>query len=139
MNIQLSVTVWTVICFVALMLILHNLLFKPVLRVMDERRERIDRAKGKREELNRRQSEYDTFCAQRKEDFIESEKRRIKDELESIRKSGKKDIEKAREERLVLVDEFRLKTEEEHGEILETLKGHSEMLAEIFAQSIIKE
>ena len=121
------------------MLVLHNLLFKPVLRVMDERRERISRAQQKGEEQNRRQSEYESLVEQKREAFIESENRRIKDELEAVRQNGKKDIEKAREERLLTVDEFRLKTEKEHGEIIETLKGHSEMLAEIFAQSIIKE
>mgnify|MGYP002517687712 CR=1 FL=1 len=36
MNIQISVIIWTVICFVALMLILRNLLFKPLLDVMDK-------------------------------------------------------------------------------------------------------
>ena len=50
MTIQLSVTVWTVICFCLLMLILHNLLFKPVLKVMDDRRERIEKARLKKEE-----------------------------------------------------------------------------------------
>ena len=46
MNIQLSVIVWTVICFVLLRLILKNLLFKPVLQVIDSRREKIDAAKN---------------------------------------------------------------------------------------------
>ena len=43
MTIQLSISVWTVICYVLLMIILDKLLFKPVLKVMDERKERIKR------------------------------------------------------------------------------------------------
>ena len=48
MNIQVSVVLWTIICFVLLMLILHNLLFKPVLKVLDARREKIVNAAAKK-------------------------------------------------------------------------------------------
>lgn len=47
MNIQLSVALWTIICFCLAMLILNKLLFKPLLQVMDARQEKIDRARGK--------------------------------------------------------------------------------------------
>ena len=50
MNIQLSVVLWTIICFVLLMLILHNLLFKPVLKVLDARREKIENVAAKKAE-----------------------------------------------------------------------------------------
>ena len=57
MSIQISVTLWTVICFVALMLLLDRLLFRPLLRLMDERREKIDAARRVREELSRAREE----------------------------------------------------------------------------------
>ena len=47
MSIQLSVILWTIICFVLLMLILRNLLFKPLLDCMDKRNRRITDAKEK--------------------------------------------------------------------------------------------
>lgn len=47
MNIQLSVTLWTIICFCLAMLILNKLLFKPLLQVMDARQEKIHRARSK--------------------------------------------------------------------------------------------
>ena len=49
MNIQPSIMVWTVICFLLLMVVLKNFLFTPVLKVMDDRRERINSAKEKKE------------------------------------------------------------------------------------------
>ena len=52
MTVQLSVTLWTVICFCLLMLILHNLLFKPVLKVMDDRKSRIDKANEKNQSFD---------------------------------------------------------------------------------------
>ncbi len=64
MTIQLSVVVWTVINFCLLMLILHKLLFKPILAFMDARREKIESAKNElddvynsRMEEQRRQAE----------------------------------------------------------------------------------
>ena len=44
MNIQPSVIVWTVICFLLLMVILKNLLFTPVLKMIDSRREKVEGA-----------------------------------------------------------------------------------------------
>jgi large subunit ribosomal protein L22 len=54
MTIQISITVWTVICFILLMLILHNWLFKPVLQMMDRRRERIEKAAARKENADKR-------------------------------------------------------------------------------------
>jgi len=47
-NIQPSVLIWTIICFCLFMLILNNLLFKPMLKFMDERNERIERGRMKK-------------------------------------------------------------------------------------------
>lgn len=50
MNIQVSVMVWTVICFLLLVLILQKLLFAPMLRMMDARTSRIAAAKKRHED-----------------------------------------------------------------------------------------
>ena len=50
MTIQLPVLLWTVICFVLLMLILSRLLFRPLLDFMDRREEKIRSAARKLEE-----------------------------------------------------------------------------------------
>lgn len=47
LSIQVSVIFWTVICFFLLMLILRNLLFKPMLACMDARRKKISDAELK--------------------------------------------------------------------------------------------
>ena len=47
MNIQPSVIVWTVICFLLLMIILKNLLFTPVLKMLDSRKEKVEAADKK--------------------------------------------------------------------------------------------
>lgn len=47
LSIQVSVIFWTVICFFLLMLILRNMLFKPMLACMDARRKKISDAEIK--------------------------------------------------------------------------------------------
>ena len=57
MTVQISVTVWTILCFLALMLILDKLLFRPMLSFMDARQEKIDRARAQRESQQREREE----------------------------------------------------------------------------------
>ena len=60
MTVQLPVVLWTVICFVLLMVILNRLLFRPLLAFMDRREERIRSAAEvlrKREEARREAEE----------------------------------------------------------------------------------
>lgn len=53
MQLQPSVIIWTVICFLLFMLVVDRLLFRPLLKHMDGRRERIARAGEKRAALER--------------------------------------------------------------------------------------
>ncbi len=53
MNIKLSDIIWAVICFVLFMLVFSGLLLKPLLKIMDERKARIGKARARSEELER--------------------------------------------------------------------------------------
>lgn len=53
MQLQPSVIIWTAICFLLFMLVIDRLLLRPVLKHMDERREKIDSVKRRREALER--------------------------------------------------------------------------------------
>ena len=139
MTIQLSVTVWTVICFCLLMLILHHLLFKPVLSVMDARRERIQRAAVKKADIARQEKENEALLQEKETRFYDAQQKRVLSEIEEIRSESRKTVEAAREELLHGMDSFREKTEAERGEILETLSAHTKDLAEAFARSVIGE
>lgn len=137
MTVQLSVTVWTVICFILLMLILHNLLFKPVLKVMDARRDRISRAKQKREEQQKQKEEYESAQRQKQSEFLADSKRKQKEELENVRLDSKRAIETAKEDRVRELDACREKADLEKEGILDVLGGHTDELAKLFADSII--
>lgn len=138
MTIQLSVTVWTVVCFVLLMLILHNLLFKPVLALLDKRNKRIEDAAKKKAEYDALQSKNESLIIESKKVFLENKLKETKEELEAIRLQSKADVEKAQELRLKTVDNYRIKTDAEQEEILKILEEHSVSLAQTFANSLIK-
>ena len=138
MTIQLSVTVWTVICFVLLMLILHNLLFKPVLAVMDKRNKKIEGAKAKKAEFEKIQSENDALLSKKKKAFLEARLKKSTEEIEAIRANSKLAAQKAQEERLKTVEEYRYKSDVEHKEILLVLEAHSTDLASAFAENLVK-
>jgi len=139
MTIQLSVVIWTIINFILLMLILHFLLYKPVLKVMDERKKRIASAKEKKEAIDKLESEYESMLVEEEKAFLEAQQKEIEEEIETIRLETKKAVEEAREERLQLVDDYREQTKIQQEEILEFLHSKSGELAALFADSIIKE
>lgn len=139
MTIQLSVSIWTIICFILLMLILHHLLFQPVLQVIDARKARIQSAAAKKAEQEKLASEYESMMLQKKAVLYEAQQKQIKDEIEAIRLDSKKAVEAAKEERLHEVEQYRAKAEVERTEILDTLSVHTAQLAAAFANSLIKE
>lgn len=138
MTIQLSVSIWTIICFLLLMLILHNLLFKPVLEVMDKRKARIEKAAQKKIEIEKQKSEYEAMLIEKEKAFYEEQKKQADEEIEQIRLNAKKAVKEATEGRFRLVDAYRVEAKEEQEEILNFLEIHSEELAKVFADSIIK-
>lgn len=139
MTIQLSISVWTVICFVLLMIILDKLLFKPVLKVMDERKERIKRAADTKAEYEGKQKAYDALILEKKKQAQQEQSLEIKKQIESIRAESKEAVETANQRRIRTVDDFRLKTDEEQGLILKDLSAHAAEIAEYFADSLVKE
>ncbi len=138
MSIQISVTIWTVICFILLMLILNNLLFKPVLEIMDKRREKIAAAKEKKTERERLIAENDRLVAEKKAEYEANEKKLIKERVEKVQSDRKKAVEAAKEVRLHKLDETRKNTEAEEKEILSKLSSHAEELAVMLADRIVK-
>ena len=138
MNIQLSVTLWTIICFILLMLILHHLLFKPVLKVIDDRRARVQNAALKKAEHARLAEENAAALQEKEAANLAAQQKQIKEQIETIRQDSKKTVEAAKDERLRAVDSYRLKAEAERAEILTTLGAHAAELAAAFADSVIE-
>lgn len=137
MNIQISVTIWTVICFVLLMLILHNWLFKPVLKMLDSRREKIANAKAKAAEIERLTAEHIAKYESDELAFAESEKLRAKEQAYIIQSEGKKRIDKAQKDCLADIKNYKESITDEYDAIVSSVAPKMETAAAIFAKNII--
>ena len=128
MSIQISVTLWTVICFVTLMLLLDRLLFRPLLRLMDERREKIDAARRTREELSRAREEA---LRAREEETAAARKRAAADAARALEEARQETVRAAARRQ----EEIRRRLEDERaaldGEtlrLLESMESRTEPL-----------
>lgn len=137
MTIQLSITVWTIICFFLLTVILKNLLFKPVLSVMDKRQARIDAANAKKAEHERLVAEHEKNLEEKRAELEAQQKKQIKEKVESIRQDSKKAVEDARRARMREVEDYRAKNDTDRTEILYDLSTHTTELARLFADRLV--
>lgn len=139
MSIQISVIIWTVICFLLLMLILHNWLFKPVLEVMEKRRDRIEKAKQKQLEAQRLTSEHEKILKEQKLAFEKDQKAKADMEVEKIHADSKKSVEAAKTMRLSTYETYREECAKEYSRIIATAEKSTEQIAEIFADRLISQ
>ena len=112
MTIEPSLIVWTVLCFLALVLILKKLLFQPMLTFMDTRNAKIEAARKAKEDAR---TEY------------EAEARHLADERAAqeaqLRQSGAEALEQAQEE-------LRRETTQKRAEAAQRLAENRAVLAE---------
>lgn len=137
MNIQLPVVLWTVICFLLLMLILKNLLFKPVFRVMDQRKEKIAQANEKKAEIKRLTEEHEKRLEILQADAEIQRQNLIKSELELIRAKNKAETEKMKAARHKNVEEYKLTSEKEKAAIIDSFNKSSDDIVRAFADKLV--
>ncbi len=137
MNIQPSIMVWTVICFLLLTVILKNLLFKPVLKVMDSRREKTQAAKEKKENIEKLIQENLEQVEKEKALAAEKKIKEEKQKLEQIQLQGKKEIETAQRQCLDDIQKYREDIIHERDKIVYSVAPKMETAAALFAKNII--
>ncbi len=137
MNIQPSIMVWTVICFLLLTVILKNLLFTPVLKVIDSRHAKTQAAKEKKETIEKLILENKTQTEKAKVLAEEKKRKQAKQKLEQIQLQGKKEIEAAQRQCLDDVQKYRDGIIDEHNKIVDSVAPKMETAAALFAKNII--
>ncbi len=98
MQLQPSVIIWTVICFLLFMLVIDRLLFRPLLRHMDGRRERIARAEERKNAMARELEEQRLTRRLEAEAARAEAESRAKAELESAKAQCEAELAAYREE-----------------------------------------
>ena len=107
MNIQPSIIVWTVICFLLLTVILKNLLFTPVLKMLDSRREKVENADKKLRDIRsiteKNERRLTDEKARAEAEGVANAKKRV----QQIQSQGKNEIEIAHRKSLSDIEEYR--------------------------------
>ena len=137
MNIQPSVIVWTVICFLLLTVILKNLLFAPVLKVLDSRKEKVEAADEKLREIEKITAENENRIAEEKLRAEAESIAQAKETVQQIQSKGKKEIENAQRKCLSDIQEYREGVTGEYDKIVYSVAPKMETAAAIFAKNII--
>lgn len=137
MNIQLSVIIWTVICFLALMTVLDRLLFRPVLALLDERAARLAAARQKkldREVLEQQQrQEREQLLARAETERKEATLRA----LESLAAEEKTLLKDAHKDCLAHIDAYKDQREKELEDILAAVSPEMAKAADLFVKRIV--
>ena len=137
MSIQPSVIVWTVICFLLLTVILKNLLFTPVLKVLDSRKEKVEAADEKLREIEKITAENENRIAEEKLRAEAESIAQAKETVQQIQSRGKKEIENAQRKCLSDIQEYREGVTGEYDKIVYSVAPKMETAAAIFAKNII--
>ena len=136
MTVQPSVTVWTILCFLALALILDRLLFRPMLSFMDRRRAKIEQAKAEKAEAVRERDDQIVRC---REEHAAQEKQMLQDtvsEIERIRSENERRAAGKKAEIEARLAEEREALQEESARILEAAAARSDELAAAFVERL---
>lgn len=139
MNIQPSVIIWTVICFLLLMVILKNLLFKPVLTVLDKRKEKIASAEQKLRDIESISAENERRMAEETARAEAESVIQAKAKVQLIQSQGKKEIENAQRKCLSNIEEYKKDMRGEYDKIVYSVAPKMETAAAIFAKNIISD
>lgn len=138
-NVQPSLIIWTVICFGLFMLVLDRLLFRPLLKLMDERRERTEGARLRLAEA-REAHEAELEEARSREEAnriaaIESERL----EAERIRKNAEEELRALTRE--LEAEKLRNREEAERlmNEALESVTGSLDDMSGVYSDKLIKD
>ncbi len=139
MNIQPSVIVWTVICFLLLMIILKNLLFTPVLKMLDSRKAKVEAADKKLRDIESIEAENTKRIAAEKIRAEAESVAEAKEKVQQIQSQGKKEIENAQRKCLSDIEKYRQGITGEYDKIVYSVAPKMETAAAIFAKNIISD
>ena len=119
-------------CFAAMYMILRNLLFRPILALMDKRQEKIDSASKAKEDAEKQLEEQRRRFLSEHEALTEKLRKDREAEAEKMRMEGKDKLEDAKKEQASLVESYRSKTDAEYDEDMEKAADSIEAAADLF-------
>ena len=136
MSIDISVLIWTVICFLVLMFALTKLLFKPLLKVMHERQEKIASgiAAGEQAEaeLEKRRLEHEEELERLKAE----QERELEEKLARVREESARLAAETEKQTVLGQERYDAELKEQEQALTEQLRDGVERLASTLAEKI---
>ena len=137
MTIQLPVLLWTVICFVLLMLILSRLLFRPLLTFMDRREEKIRSASRKLEEMEAARQDAEEKLARFREEEAERTGRRAKEVIAEAERDAAAILATAAEEQKKALENCRASMADEREKVAKAAEAGEDKLARAYLSALL--
>ncbi len=138
MTIGLDYTFWIqIVNFLFLMVVLNVLLYKPVMGILEKRKEQIEGAEREIKELNltieQKEARYEEKLRLAKNDALEQKKEIVREGSEA----AKGILDAARAEIPKMVEQFEAKVSKEVGEARRILREQSENIAMEIAEKVM--
>ena len=137
MTIQLPVLLWTVICFVLLMLILSRLLFRPLLTFMDKREAKIRSASRKLEEMEAARQDAEEKLVRFREEEAERTGRRAKEVIAEAERDAAAILASAAEEQKKALEACRASMADERAKVAKAAEAGEDKLARAYLSALL--
>lgn len=137
MTIQISVLLWTIICFCLMMLILNKLLFKPLLSFMDARNDRIQRAKLRKQEFEQARQNALEAHSKAESEFRQEKAREAAEAVASLQETQDRILAAARERQEAALAAYDQELASEFEALNTELDRGRESLAQAFAHRLV--
>lgn len=119
------------------MLILNKLLFQPMLKFMDERNERIARAKEKEQELHRSKQEYEEKLKVALEQHDKEEAQRVEQVLADAKANASDALHDAENDLNQAIELTKEKIKSEDKEMSDHLEANIDKIADAFLSRLV--
>lgn len=137
MTIQLPVLLWTVICFVLLMLILTKLLFRPLLAFMDRREERIRSAARTLEDMEEARRDAEEELARFRREEAERIDRLSKEAVAAAERDAAASLASAVEEQKQALDACRASLAAEKENLNRAAESKADEVARAYLSALM--
>jgi F-type H+-transporting ATPase subunit b len=138
-NINLGLSIWTVVIFASVFLLLARFAWKPILSVVEAREERIQ---GALDEARKRQADAEELLRKQKEELAEARKQAqeiLADTREAADRFRREMEERAREESETILARARAEIQREKESALDALRRGSVDLALAAASKLLRQ
>lgn len=137
MHIQISVMVWTVVCFSLTALILRFWLFGPVLELLDRRKAALAAARAKRSERDRLLREQEASLEALRAHRLEARADEARAAVARIEADSRTSLKNAQKECLEDIDAYRRRLLQDYERIIGTIDVRMDPAVETIAGKII--